>query len=187
MNETLVIDSAKGIKETFGDRICIYAVLIGNDEAGRKLMKEISEIGSCGFATDADSIFSAPDMADFSRKVFLGGHVKSWTLTGIEFEFASAAITPDSHSILDKAVKVLKENPSVKVSIEGHTDNIGSGSYNQTLSENRAKAVMNYFIKKGISEDRLSSVGYGYTRPVASNETAEGRSKNRRVELITIK
>ncbi len=187
MDKTLAINSAKGIKEAFGDRICIYTVLIGDDETGRKLMKEISEVGSCGFATDADSIFSARDMADFSREVFLGDRVKSWVLTGIEFEFASAAITSDSRPILDKALKVLKDNPSVKVRIEGHTDNIGSESYNQILSENRAKAVMNYFIEKGVSANRLSSVGYGYTRPVSGNETAEGRNKNRRVELITVK
>ncbi|MBW2690352.1 MAG: cell envelope biogenesis protein OmpA, partial [Deltaproteobacteria bacterium] len=73
LDKALVIASAQKIKKAFGDRICIYTVLIGDDEAGEKLMRKISEIGSCGFATDADSIFGAQDMADFSREVFFGG------------------------------------------------------------------------------------------------------------------
>ncbi|MBW2631148.1 MAG: OmpA family protein [Deltaproteobacteria bacterium] len=192
LDKALVIASAKKIKEAFGDRICIYTVLIGDDETGKKLMREISEIGSCGFATDADSIFSAQDMANFSRKVFIGGPVvpavpASWVLAGVDFEFASSSISSDSYFLLDKSVKILEDNPSVNVRLEGHTDNIGSEAYNQKLSESRATAVMNYFIKKGISADRLSAVGYGYTKPIASNETSAGRDKNRRVELITIK
>ena len=194
LDKVSTIASVKKIKETFGDRICIYTVLIGNDKAGEKLMKEISETGSCGFATNADSILGAQDMADFSRKVFLGGPAVSavpvsWVLTGVEFEFASFSISSDSYSysILDESVKILRDNLSVSVRFEGHTDNIGSEAYNQKLSENRAKAVMNYFIEKGIGADRLSAIGYGYTRPIASNETPAGRDKNRRVELITIK
>jgi len=202
LDKALVIASAKKIKKTFGDRICIYTVLIGDDEAGEKLMREISEIGSCGFATNADIIFSAQDMADFSRKVFFGGQKRatkpspapaiqtiqaSMVLGGIEFEFDSFSISPDFYSILDESVKTLKDNPSVNVRFEGHTDNIGSEAYNQKLSESRAKAVMNYFIEKGVSTDRFSTVGYGYTRPIASNETSAGRDRNRRVELITVK
>ena len=204
LDKALVIDSAQKIKEAFADRICIYTVLIGDDEAGEKLMREISGIGSCGFATNADSIFGARDMADFSRKVFFGGVTRptslasttslvspvsptNWVLGGVKFEFDSFSIRPYFYSTLDESVKTLKNNPSVDVLFEGHTDNIGSKAYNQKLSENRAKAVINYFIEKGISADRLSTVGYGYIRPIASNETSAGRAKNRRVELITIK
>jgi len=186
LDKAFTIASAKKIKEAFGDRICIYTVLIGDDKAGEKVMKEISEIGSCGFATNADSILSAQDMADFSRKVFLGGQA-GWVLTGVEFEFASSSISSDSYSVLDESVKILRNNSSVNVRIEGHTDSIGNETYNQKLSENRAKAIMNYFIENGISADRLSAVGYGEAQPVAGNETSAGRDKNRRVELITIK
>ncbi len=192
LDKALVIASAQKIKEAFGDRICIYTVLIGGDEAGGKLMRELSEIGSCGFATDADSIFGAQDMADFSRKVFFGGPASptsspGWVLAGVEFEFDSFSISPNFYSILNESVKILKDNLSANVRLEGHTDNIGSEAYNQKLSENRAKAVMNYFIEKGIDADRFSTIGYGYTRPIASNETSTGRDRNRRVELITIK
>lgn len=192
LDKASTITSAKKIKEAFGNRICIYTVLIGDDKAGERIMKEISEIGSCGLATNADSILGAQDMADFSRKVFLGGPVvsaapASWVLAGVDFEFASSSISSDSYSILNESVKTLKDNLSVNVRLEGHTDNIGSEAYNQQLSENRAKAVMRYFVKKGIDADRLSAVGYGYTKPIASNETSAGRDRNRRVELITIK
>ncbi|MEA3487481.1 MAG: OmpA family protein [Thermodesulfobacteriota bacterium] len=201
LDEALVIASARKIKKAFGDRICIYTVLIGDDEAGEKLMREISGTGSCGFATNADSIFGAQDMADFSRKVFFGGSTSlasttslvsptiqaSMVLDGVEFEFDRFFIRPDFYSILDESVKILKDNPSVNVRFEGHTDNIGSEAYNQKLSENRARAVMNYFIEKGISADRLSTVGFGYTKPIADNGTSAGRARNRRAELITIK
>ena len=81
---------------------------------------------------------------------------------------------------------MLKANPSLKVSIEGHTDNVGSGPANQTLSENRAKAVMNAISSKGINKTLLSSKGWGQTKPVADNKTDEGKAKNRRVEIVKI-
>jgi len=117
LNKVSTIASAKKIKKAFGDRICIYTVLIGNDKAGGEIMKEIAETGSCGFATNADSIMGAQDMADFSRKVFFGGPVvsaapASWVLAGVEFEFASSSISSDSYSILDESVETLKKNPS---------------------------------------------------------------------------
>jgi len=74
----------------------------------------------------------------------------------------------------------------VKVEIDGHTDNEGSADYNRVLSEERAKTVMKYLINRGISPDRLTAKGYGKERPVGSNNTAEGRAKNRRVELIPV-
>ncbi|MDR2553934.1 MAG: OmpA family protein [Fibromonadaceae bacterium] len=71
-----------------------------------------------------------------------------------------------------------------KVIVEGHTDNVGSADFNQKLSEQRAKAVMQYLIERGVVANRLQSVGYGLTKPVADNKTEEGRAKNRRVELV---
>ena len=78
---------------------------------------------------------------------------------------------------------MLGNNPVLRVEIEGHTDNVGSESYNQKLSENRARVVMEYLVKKGTQSERLSSAGYGFSRPIAPNNTQEGRAKNRRVEL----
>jgi OOP family OmpA-OmpF porin len=87
----------------------------------------------------------------------------------------------------DEALAILKKEPTLKVEVQGHTDNVGARAYNQKLSERRAKAVMEYFIDKGIEPERLSAAGYGFSRPTASNDTREGRTLNRRVELKPIR
>jgi OmpA-OmpF porin, OOP family len=102
----------------------------------------------------------------------------------IFFKTGSFELLQKSFNALEEIVTVLKTNPSVRLLIEGHTDNIGSQEENQLLSENRAKEVMDYLVEKGgISKDRLSVKGFGFSKPVASNNTAEGRAMNRRVEL----
>ena len=100
------------------------------------------------------------------------------------FDFDSSEIRPDAIPILDKAVAWLNEFPTVKGTIEGHTDNRGTDEYNQGLSERRAKAVYDYLVDKGINRFRLSWKGFGESRPVATNETDEGRQLNRRIELV---
>ena len=104
-------------------------------------------------------------------------------LTGVNFAFNSDQLTPQSKGILDNQVAKLKASPAVKVQVAGHCDVVGSDAYNQQLSEKRAKSVMNYFISKGIDAKSLTAVGYGKFKPVAPNDTEEGRAKNRRVEL----
>ena len=104
-------------------------------------------------------------------------------LTGVNFAFNSDKLTPMSRGILDKQVTKIKANPSMKVKVVGHTCDIGSDAYNQKLSEKRAKAVMDYFIAEGIDANRLSYEGRGKMNPIASNDTEEGKAKNRRVEL----
>jgi OOP family OmpA-OmpF porin len=101
----------------------------------------------------------------------------------IFFRTGSAELLPASYASLDKVVKVLKENPDVKISIEGHTDNVGKPDANQQLSERRAQSVLQYFKTNGITENRLSAKGFGLDQPIADNNTAEGRAMNRRVEL----
>jgi OOP family OmpA-OmpF porin len=88
--------------------------------------------------------------------------------------------------VLDKIVEILKDNPELKIEIQGHTDDVGSAAYNKYLSEHRAKAVMEYFVQEGINPDRLSSTGYGSTKPKVPNDSAENRARNRRVELNPI-
>ena len=80
----------------------------------------------------------------------------------------------------------MKENPGLHIQINGHTDNSGKAADNKTLSENRAKAVTNYLISKGIAQGRLTSKGFGDTQPVADNASPEGRAKNRRTELSVV-
>ncbi|MBW2671710.1 MAG: OmpA family protein [Deltaproteobacteria bacterium] len=103
------------------------------------------------------------------------------------FDFDSAEIKSDAHPMLDEAVVILKKNPSIKVEVDGHTDNVGPAEYNMKLSERRANSVMEYFIGKGVDAKRLTIKGFGLTKPAAGNDTKEGRAKNRRVELTPVK
>ncbi|MEJ2066710.1 MAG: OmpA family protein [Deltaproteobacteria bacterium] len=112
---------------------------------------------------------------------------KTITLSGdVHFAFDSSELTAAGKATLDDLIPGLQANPNMKIELAGHTDSIGSEQYNQGLSERRAKSAYNYFVSKGIAADRMTTVGYGELRPVASNATDEGRAKNRRVE-ITIK
>ena len=102
----------------------------------------------------------------------------------INFETGKSDIKPESQPIVEQIVEMLKQNPNLKVSIEGHTDNVGSDKSNKTLSENRAKSVMNLLVSAGIEKSRLYSKGWGSSKPVGDNTTEEGRFKNRRVEIV---
>ncbi|NKF21439.1 OmpA family protein [Solimonas marina] len=104
-------------------------------------------------------------------------------LKGVTFEFNKTRLRPDAETILDWAVGILKKYPDMKVEVAGHTDNIGSDSYNQKLSEGRAQAVVQYFVDHGVPQDQMTAKGYGESEPIADNSTADGRERNRRVEL----
>lgn len=104
-------------------------------------------------------------------------------LRGVNFDFDKSDIRPDARPILDEAIRVLQDEPQIDVTVEGHTDSIGSAAYNQRLSERRAQSVVNYLAKGGIARSRLDPIGFGEDDPVASNDTEEGRAQNRRVEL----
>ena len=102
------------------------------------------------------------------------------------FDFDKAEIKPEFTAEIDAAAELLLANPDVTVRIDGHTDSIGTEEYNQGLSERRAEAVAAYLEAAGVSRDRMTVAGFGETQPVASNDTAEGRALNRRVEIDLI-
>ncbi len=104
-------------------------------------------------------------------------------LENVYFDFDKYEIKAESFESLNKIVNILSENPSYKVLIEAHADNIGSDAYNTTLSGRRGEAVKNYLVSNGIGESRITSQAFGEARPAASNSTAEGRAMNRRVEF----
>jgi OmpA-OmpF porin, OOP family len=107
-------------------------------------------------------------------------------LRGVHFAFNKYNIRPADAAVLDETTATLKQNPNVRVDVNGYTDSIGSADYNLRLSDRRARAVVDYLEKDGVSADRLTPHGYGKTDFVATNSTAEGRAQNRRVELVPI-
>ena len=108
------------------------------------------------------------------------------TLHGINFNSDSSKVLPGSEQVLAKAVTALQDSVGVSVIIEGHTDNTGTPSYNQLLSERRAKAVLDFLVANGIEKERLVSVGKGESNPTAGNNTKAGRYQNRRVVFRTV-
>lgn len=102
---------------------------------------------------------------------------------GVTFDVGSATLKPQFRATLDQVAQSLQQYPNSLVDVYGHTDSTGSDAFNQTLSENRARTVANYLISRGVSAARIRSQGFGETMPVADNGTAEGRSRNRRVEI----
>lgn len=113
--------------------------------------------------------------------------VATLVLEGVSFDFDKAVIRPQDYAILDQNIVALKEWGDVDVEVAGHTCSIGTDEYNLGLSQRRAEAVRNYLVSKGVSADRLTVRGYGESRPAFSNATREGRSQNRRVELVRYK
>jgi len=112
------------------------------------------------------------------------GSAQIQILKQVQFKFDSATILPTSFPILDEVVRLLTANPEIKlVRIEGHTDRVGTDEYNDRLSNERAQSVRQYLIKRGIDPNRLTAIGHGSRKPIADNETDQGRQKNRRVEF----
>jgi len=145
----------------------------------------------CPTDTDADGVPDATDECPGStagakvdsKGCFAAAPAAAVVLEGVSFLSGSAKLTLSSQGPLDRAVAELRTRGDIRVLIEGHTDNVGNREANIRLSKSRADAVRAYFISKGISPSRLTTVGIGPDQPAASNDTAEGRTKNRRVQL----
>jgi OmpA-OmpF porin, OOP family len=118
-----------------------------------------------------------PDDVPDKIKQFTG------TIDGIVFDFNKATIDPSSKPKLDEAIALLEEYPDLKINIVGHTDAVGTDEFNQTLSEERAAAVKQYLVDGGVDPSRITTEGRGSSEPVASNDTEEGRAKNRRIDF----
>ncbi len=105
-------------------------------------------------------------------------------IPGPNFDFNKASLTPAGRSKVTEAARVLKDHPNLTVAVEGFTDSVGSDAYNLRLSERRAQTVANHLVEDGINRSRLHVKGYGESRPITDNSTAEGRARNRRVEIV---
>ncbi|MCP4200008.1 MAG: OmpA family protein [Proteobacteria bacterium] len=109
-----------------------------------------------------------------------------FVLKGITFDTGRATVKPESFERLDGVVEYMTHKRSARIEISGHTDNVGNAQQNKTLSEDRANACRDYLISKGIDDRRIDAVGYGDERPIASNNTREGREQNRRIEATEL-
>jgi outer membrane protein OmpA-like peptidoglycan-associated protein len=106
------------------------------------------------------------------------------SMSGLLFETGKATLAPAVRESLARVAGILLGHPGLKLEVEGHTDNVGSDELNQKLSEQRAESVKAYLTSQGVPEGSIASRGFGKQNPVASNDDAEGRSKNRRVEIV---
>lgn len=195
--------AANSLKEQLGDRLCIYTVFVGNTDEGRKLMSDLADTTACGSAKSADELASAAAMATFVEDVFLEkAPMKpapakpapapaalpqpkiSWILSGVNFDLNKAVVRPDAKEVLENDIKILRENPQIRVEVQGHTCDLGDAAYNMELSDRRANAIKDYLVSQGVAADRLTARGYGESSPRFPNDSEANRAKNRRVELV---
>ena len=151
-------------------------------------------VTACGELAAEDDGRAGPVLIDNVR-VAAGGREMPYdaletegrvVLEGVRFETGSAALTAGSEAALAEVAALLRERPSLRVRVEGHTDSAGSADANRRLSERRARAVRDRLVASGVEGSRLEAVGVGADRPVASNATEAGRRQNRRVELVRL-
>ena len=176
---------------------------VSSDAVDGSYMVSLPNSGSYAFQISADGYLfysenfdfevgnaNAPDgkAYSFSRDIALTPIEvgESIVLSNVFFAFGTSTLLEESRVDLDKVLDIMQKNPSLKVELAGHTDNIGKPADNQRLSEQRAKAVFDFLVGKGVASERLSYKGYGDTKPVADNSTEEGRAQNRRTTFTVV-
>jgi outer membrane protein OmpA-like peptidoglycan-associated protein len=155
--------------------------VLADKEYGFHVLKEGFAIYSQNYSFVEGGSQLKPQVIEIKLQPLEAG--TKFELRNIFFETGKFELKSTSYPELNYVVEILKANPTMKILVGGHTDNVGNAASNQTLSENRARAVMNYLIEKGIEAERLSSKGYGATKPIQTNDTEDGRAKNRRTEI----
>jgi outer membrane protein OmpA-like peptidoglycan-associated protein len=175
------------------DKNMVLATFRSNSSSGKYLVT-LPSGKNYGIAVKKDGYlfhsenFNIPVDAEFQeyelnialKKMDIGSTI---VLKNIFFDFDKATVKPESASELNRLVKLLRDNPDLKIELRSHTDNLGSDEYNRKLSESRSQAVLEYLSVKGIPKTRLTAKGYGESEPLDSNDTEEGRKNNRRTEF----
>lgn len=162
-------DRRSTFKVTKGGKEAWIALEVFNE--GRNYDLVILELVPMTQEVTADAMYSA-----LSKDGFIALY--------INFDTGKSDIKPESVAIIGQIAALLKAHPELKVSVEGHTDNVGTPQSNKTLSTQRAKSVMNAVVQKGIAATRLTALGWGQEKPIADNRSEEGKAKNRRVEIV---
>lgn len=149
------------------------------DETDFVVINRIIELNT---GTDEPFLATVDSVDRKSVEGFVSGETRELILSSaVLFDFASDYMNESSFAILDQVAKFMKHNPSLSLVLEGHTDSVGPAQYNLSLSKRRAQSVEAYFVEKGIKKSRFETKGYGMQQPIATNDTKEGRSQNRRV------
>ncbi|MDQ3545799.1 MAG: OmpA family protein [Verrucomicrobiota bacterium] len=170
-----------------GDQLGVYAIRMPDKEVwleayvrqhGKKGTYFLTVVEKKALDVKA-SLLPAEEM---KRELDTKGHVALY----INFDFDKADIRPESRTIIDEIVKLLRNNPGLNLTVEGHTDNVGTPAYNKSLSDARARSVVTALTAQGVEARRLRAAGYGQERPIADNSTDGGRAQNRRVELVKV-
>jgi len=190
-DESASMEAARWVVGSYAGDVCIHTVHVGGDSDGARHLADLAALTRCGSTRELADVWSSDNLMRFAHDVFAGeagdaapdpcaGRI---VLRGVEFAFDKAELTGASSVILDFAVEQLKRCPNIPMDIDGHTDSVGSEEYNQGLGQRRANSVKGYFVDHGVRASRLGARSFGESRPVASNDTDEGRQTNRRVEL----
>lgn len=154
--------------------------LVTDKEYGFNVLKEGFAVYSKNFSFTGTTD-NKPQLLEIKLQPLEAG--TKFDLRNVFFETGKYELKAESSNELNYIVDILNKNPTIKIKVSGHTDNVGQAESNRILSENRAKAVLEYFVSKGILKERLSSVGYGSEKPISENETESGRAQNRRTEI----
>jgi outer membrane protein OmpA-like peptidoglycan-associated protein len=168
------------------------AVAICNSTGNYKI--RIPEAKKYGIDINAAGYLMFLDVLDLGESTYEEVIVRNFELDRVEvgakvvlkniyFETGKASLLPESYTTLNSVVRLLENNPTLRLEISGHTDNVGSMKYNLKLSNDRAKSCVQYMVQNGISEERLEYQGYAFKNPIAPNTSEEGRAQNRRVEF----
>ncbi|HYA14643.1 MAG TPA: OmpA family protein, partial [Syntrophales bacterium] len=172
------VKAATNVKSEYGDRLCIYTVLIGNDENGAKVLNQVARAGQCGVSVKGDDLADDAAMSNFVERIFLTTKMakapapaptpvpqpekemkkaaevekkileKGRATLDVEFDTGKSVVKPKYYNTIKSVADVMKKNPDLKIVIEGHTDNVGGEKYNLNLSQKRAEAVKDVLVKK---------------------------------------
>jgi outer membrane protein OmpA-like peptidoglycan-associated protein/Tol biopolymer transport system component len=171
------------------DEIVVYRLLSNNEGLYTVTLPRLEAFDYRVAKTNYMQVSGLLEVAENDRQITKDFELQKlveeqvFQLDNVEFEFAKAVLTPASLKILAPVLETILSNETLEIELSGHTDNIGSREINMRLSKERAQAVADYLIQNGVNKELVTSVGYGFDKPIAKNDTPEGRQRNRRTEL----